>query len=598
MVLTTAAQTGPGGVGTSTNNVLWLRGDAGVSVSGSSVTGWSDRSGNGHLASPPTASARPTLMATGLNGYPTLSFDGTDDELRVPDASSLDLQQWDFFLVGNVAAAKNNNAWLCKGTSTQPNYGMWSTSTNAVQLPIYDILGNLSSPTTPANATGSAFNVLHYDNTVYFGFAPARTVYKNGTSIYSDLNLLNLPVTNNNALYIGNVQGTTGWNLNGQLAEVIAFKSPINQAQRVIINNYLAAKYGLALSSGDIYTQDDPAKGNYDHDVAGIGRVNSSNIQSDSRGSGLVQINNATNLTDNKYLFWGHNGGALGAWGSSDFPSPLQGRWPRSWRVNEVNASGSAVDVGGVDIIFDLTGQGPVTATDLRLLVDANNNGLFADDAPLSGAVSIGSNKYKFAGVTALSNNLRFTLGTINLNNTPLPIALLSFTAKPDGGAVRLDWATATERENDHFTVERSADLEHWTEVVRVPGAGNSVERLDYAAVDASPLTGTSYYRLKQTDLDGAATWSSTEVVFLATPDALSLFPNPATTAFTVLYNGPTVPFDVFDAQGRSAHPVLVRYGPGRAEVNVSGLAPGVYTLRFAGDVKARRVVIGAGIGR
>jgi hypothetical protein len=84
-----------------------------------------------------------------------------------------------------------------QGHQHATNYAMWSTATDAVQLPIYDIFGFLSSPSTPAGVTGAPFNVIEYSNTILIGFLPSRNVYKNGANVYNDLNLLQLPVTNN-----------------------------------------------------------------------------------------------------------------------------------------------------------------------------------------------------------------------------------------------------------------------------------------------------------------------------------------------------------------------------------------------------------------
>ena len=132
--LAALAQFGPGGVGNNTDNILWLSADNGVNTAGASVTGWLDRSGNNNNATPPSITARPTLVPASLNGYPTLSFDGVNDELRIPDANSLDLLQWDIFLVNSVATAKNNNVWFSKSSSTQPNYALWSPLNGALTI--------------------------------------------------------------------------------------------------------------------------------------------------------------------------------------------------------------------------------------------------------------------------------------------------------------------------------------------------------------------------------------------------------------------------------------------------------------------------------
>jgi hypothetical protein len=71
-----------------------------------------------------------------------------------------------------------------------------------------------------------------------------------------------------------------------------------------------------------------------------------------------------------------------------------------------------------------------------------------------------------------------------------------------------IKWTTATEINNDFFTVERTLDGITFEEVVETAGAGNSFEPLTYVENDQYPLPGTSYYRLKQTDYDGQFEYS------------------------------------------------------------------------------------------
>lgn len=84
-----------------------------------------------------------------------------------------------------------------------------------------------------------------------------------------------------------------------------------------------------------------------------------------------------------------------------------------------------------------------------------------------------------------------------------LPIELISFAATPQAGTVVLNWSTATELNNDFFTIERSVDGFSWEDLLSISGAGTSIHRLDYSAKDVRPYAGLSYYRLKQTDFDG-----------------------------------------------------------------------------------------------
>ena len=61
-----------------TGSVLWLKADAGVTLSGNSVTNWADQSGNAYNVTQATAANQPTFEASVFNGQPAISFDGGD----------------------------------------------------------------------------------------------------------------------------------------------------------------------------------------------------------------------------------------------------------------------------------------------------------------------------------------------------------------------------------------------------------------------------------------------------------------------------------------------------------------------------------------
>ncbi|MBL0049861.1 MAG: T9SS type A sorting domain-containing protein [Bacteroidetes bacterium] len=91
---------------------------------------------------------------------------------------------------------------------------------------------------------------------------------------------------------------------------------------------------------------------------------------------------------------------------------------------------------------------------------------------------------------------------------TALPIELSSFTAELKGAAVAVNWSTASEINNNYFTVLRSGDAVNFEELKRIKGAGNSSNTLSYEIVDNSPMNGMNYYQLKQTDFDGTTSLS------------------------------------------------------------------------------------------
>jgi hypothetical protein len=112
-----------------------------------------------------------------------------------------------------------------------------------------------------------------------------------------------------------------------------------------------------------------------------------------------------------------------------------------------------------------------------------------------------------------------------------LPVTLLYFTAtaNPDK-TVMLKWTTSSEFNSKHFEVERSSDAVNFQLVQTLPAAGNSTMNKNYTATDQHPLTGISYYRLRQTDLDGKYAFSQVEKIILNTNSTtISARPNPVT---------------------------------------------------------------------
>lgn len=156
------------------------------------------------------------------------------------------------------------------------------------------------------------------------------------------------------------------------------------------------------------------------------------------------------------------------------------------------------------------------------------------------------------AAVTSFSP---FTLASITTNN-PLPIELLSFRAEKNNSSVDLFWTTASETNNDYFTVERSLDGIHFETVGTVQGAGFSNVTLNYFLKDLSPYSGVSYYRLKQTDFDGNFKYSELVNVNFSTNEKPNfiLYPNPSTSGFQILLNdfkGGTIQLEITDINGK-----------------------------------------------
>jgi hypothetical protein len=127
----------------------------------------------------------------------------------------------------------------------------------------------------------------------------------------------------------------------------------------------------------------------------------------------------------------------------------------------------------------------------------------------------------------------RFTFSDLS---TPLPVELTAFTARREGADARLDWNTATERNNAYFDVERSRDGVLFERAGRVAGHGSSATAQDYQFVDLKVAqfgVPTLYYRLRQTDADGSAAFSPVRTVAVDNAAGLlvSAWPNPSAGA-------------------------------------------------------------------
>lgn len=162
-----------------------------------------------------------------------------------------------------------------------------------------------------------------------------------------------------------------------------------------------------------------------------------------------------------------------------------------------------------------------------------------------------------------------------------LPVELLHFTAMPNGDQVQLQWATASELNNAGFHVERSADGARFDAIAEVEGMGTTPLLTNYEAVDRTPLPGLSYYRLRQTDLDGTATWSDAVPVQMSATRVVA-FPNPVRTVLTIqgVAAEGTRTVEVFDSRGRSA---LQRTLPeGAIQMDMAALPAGLYRVRVS----------------
>lgn len=123
-----------------------------------------------------------------------------------------------------------------------------------------------------------------------------------------------------------------------------------------------------------------------------------------------------------------------------------------------------------------------------------------------------------------------------------LPVQFISFEAISNNVVVNLQWTTASEKNNDYFTIERSSNGIFFEEIIKVKGAGNSIQENYYQAVDIHPYNGISYYRIKQTDINGEYKYTNIVSVYRNATSQVSIYPNMVNTGddITILIPGLT----------------------------------------------------------
>ncbi len=184
-----------------------------------------------------------------------------------------------------------------------------------------------------------------------------------------------------------------------------------------------------------------------------------------------------------------------------------------------------------------------------------------------------------------------------NFLSASLPVTLADFTASAEGDAVKLDWSTSAEINNDRFEIQRSTNpADGFVNIGKVLGNETTTVANTYTFTDVNPGEGMVYYRLQQFDVDGTSSLSPIVVVEMepATERAVAVFPNPVSAGgrMTVRLNGPWTEngaqLRLVDAAGRQVA-AWNSLGAGSLNTELPVVKAGVYQL-IATDGKERKI--------
>jgi len=184
-----------------------------------------------------------------------------------------------------------------------------------------------------------------------------------------------------------------------------------------------------------------------------------------------------------------------------------------------------------------------------------------------------------------------WTTGSGSLGpGTVLDIELLDFFAQIEKNSIELNWSTASETNNDYFTIEHSNDGENFTSIGQIDGARNSSNIINYKFEHLYPGFGINYYRLKQTDFDGQFSYTYTISVNYTNSTYQYIHPNPASDYFivTTTYSKEVV---ISNSANRQ---VLILIDYTGQKIEIQHLPPGLYFVSFKKNnvLKTEKLII------
>ncbi len=187
--------------------------------------------------------------------------------------------------------------------------------------------------------------------------------------------------------------------------------------------------------------------------------------------------------------------------------------------------------------------------------------------------------------------------------NNDVPVELTSFNAYYKNNSVQLTWTTATETNNSGFGIERKTQNSNWKQIGFVVGSGTTTHESSYSFTDNSVVSSNYYYRLKQTDLNGAVNYSTTVKVDVNVVSQFSLsqnYPNPFNPSTLISFTIPkesNVKLSVFNVLGEKVATLINEVkssGTYKINFNGSNLASGIYVYRLeaGGYVSSKKMIL------
>ncbi|HEY4150314.1 MAG TPA: T9SS type A sorting domain-containing protein [Chitinophagaceae bacterium] len=595
----------PGGIG-NTNLIVWLNAgnSSSVNQSAGQVTQWNDLSGHAYNFKQSTTSRQPDYNATGGPGSrPAIVFSAAS--LNFLSRASMSAAISYTGGVSSFATASFNasqtgagferiydfgngpssdNIWMGR-QGTQANIGYESRDGASIDQtyttgnPIVNGTNNIYEVVQAAGSTGNTSAVVHY--------LAGTTMTSNGTAGSNTWvpNAIARTVD-----YIGRSNWTADDYFSGSMSEILFYNTHVNTTQRIILENYLSAAWGLSVNN-TYYT---PPGGAFYSNLVGIGYTSAAdNFTADVSGStdglGFSSGTGATAFLHTAgYIMAAHNQQANTVNSSitiSGVGSNLN-KWNRSWNVQRTG--GTAAGTVTLNFNFsDYSSTSPNNTYSYGLLYNGTD-GSFATGANGLNAINSVTVAGNIVSIAVKASSLAAGYYTLVWSTSSLlPVVFTEFGATRQANTGQLNWTIATNDGNSYFDVQRSGDGIHFNTLATVASATSSTASGSYSYTDLNPLTGVNYYRLQMTDAAGKTTYSIISVVDFSnyTQAAWNIYTNPATGQ--LLITGPGTPGNatirILNMGGQTVK-VLRQPASATMEVDIAGLTKGIYIAQVSTD--------------
>lgn len=322
--------------------------------------------------------------------------------------------------------------------------------------------------------------------------------------------------------------------------------------------------------------------------------VTSSFVNGESSSFGSIFANGGFGGESvNAGIAGGHIGGAGGLGGSGTFNGgsggTRTGYGGSTTGGTSAGGGGGAGNVGNGGAASSTTNTGGIGGS---MSGGAGANGPSVGNQGSGGTIIAGGGAGAWAAAsTVFRNGGAGARGEIRITYTVLPIKIESFDISNKNHKSVLKLTTASETNNDYFTIERSADGRSFDAIGEIKGAGNSNTTIYYEYTDVKPYAGINFYRIKQTDYDGKYSYSDIKSVRHNTVGNLNITPRTTEGRLQVTTDIEAYSLDVYNVAGQQVK--AFKSLSKDQSISIDDLTTGLYFIKINhdGQVETTKIV-------